>query len=75
MELKKVGNIYGNGGMKKVGNIRDFQQAPQPQEQPQKTGAWNWTMNQLIKPVAMASNALEDTGKGIAAASLAVARE
>ena len=70
MELKKVGNIYGNGGMKKVGNIRDFQQAPQPQEQPQKTGAWNWTMNQLIKPVAMASNALEDTGKGIAAAGI-----
>lgn len=67
MALKKVGNIYGTGGLKKVGNIND-QNFNQPQQSPKsKIGsAWNWTTNQLIKPVAMASNALEDTGKTIA---------
>lgn len=72
MELKKVGNVYNNGGMKKVGNVRDLQNKPPQAPTPQKSGgAWNWTMNQLIKPVASASNALEDTGKGIAAAGIA----
>lgn len=72
MELKKVGNVYNNGGMKKVGNIRDLQNKPPQAPTPQKSGgAWNWTMNQLIKPVASAANALEDTGKGIAAAGIA----
>ena len=72
MELKKVGNVYNNGGMKKVGNIRDLQNKPSQSPTPKKSGgAWNWTMNQLIKPVASAANALEDTGKGIAAAGIA----
>jgi hypothetical protein len=72
MELKKVGNVYNNGGMKKVGNIRDLQNKPSQSPTPKKSGgAWNWTMDQLIKPVASAANALEDTGKGIAAAGIA----
>ena len=32
---------------------------------PQQSGAFNWTMNQLIKPISSASNLLEDTGKSI----------
>jgi len=75
MELKKVGNIYQGGGMKKVGNIRDFQKPQEEQAVPQKSGgAFNWTMNQLVKPVSMASNLLEDTGKTIAAAGVSAFR-
>lgn len=69
MALKKVGNIYGTGGLKKVGNINDKNFNAQPQNQAPKSklgSAWNWTTNQLIKPVAMASNALEDAGKTLA---------
>lgn len=33
--------------------------------QPQSGGAFNWTMNQLVKPVSAASNLLEDAGKTI----------
>lgn len=41
------------------------------QPAPKKSGsAFNWAMNQLIKPVSSASNALEDAGKGIAAAGI-----
>ena len=46
--------------------IQKYKQQEIP-KQPSKLGsAWNWTTNQLIKPVAMASNALEDTGKTLA---------
>lgn len=68
MALKKVGNIYGTGGLKKVGNINDQNfNIPQAESKPSRLGsAWNWTTNQLIKPVASASNLLEDTGKTLA---------
>lgn len=41
----------------------------QPKQEPQSL--WKKVGNQLIKPVASASNLLEDTGKGIAAAGIA----
>jgi hypothetical protein len=44
----------------------------QPQAKPvQQTSMWRKIGNQLVKPVASASNLLEDTGKGIAAAGIA----
>lgn len=43
-----------------------------PQVKPvEQTSMWRKVGNQLIKPVASASNLLEDTGKGIAAAGIA----
>lgn len=44
----------------------------EPKPAPSK-GAWNWVTKQLVKPVASASNFLEDAGKGIAAAGIAAA--
>lgn len=51
----------------KVMSRAEFEQRKQPQE---KRSAWRWLGDQMIKPLSSASNALEDTGKGIAAAGI-----
>lgn len=44
------------------------------QTQPESGGMWRKVGNQLIKPVSMAANLLEDTGKTIAAAGVSTFR-
>lgn len=45
-----------------------------PKNQPQSGGFWRTAINQLVKPLASATNAVEDVGKTVAAAGVSTFR-